>query len=86
MLCCRAIEETARKLNKLKRDSDTAVWSARKLTARLRGREQEIGLAELHDIALDRLNTSLSWVSSRNSVENVSPSAANLPVSLLLQL
>jgi hypothetical protein len=51
--------------------------SARRAAARLRGKQQEVGLLELHETAEARLKAWLSWVDSRRSLEIPSQSTGS---------
>lgn len=68
LVCHRNSLEAEKRLQQLDLDSGSATRSARKAAAKLHGKEQEVGLLELHELANDRLQAWLSWVSSRNSL------------------
>ena len=67
--CIRKLEEAERRAGQLRSDSASAVLSARRAAALLRGKEQEVGLPELQGAAHARLASWLSWVDSRKSLE-----------------
>ena len=67
--CDRNLEEAERRAGQLRADSESAVLSARRAAALLRGKEQEVGLPELQAAAQARLASWLSWVDSRKSLE-----------------
>ena len=77
-----------KKLQQLDLDSNSVLRSARKAAAKLQGKEQEIGLLELHEIVNDRLQAWLGWVSSRNSLEAAATSDTSVrthPIPCLLR-
>ena len=58
---CRSKTGANERLQRLNLDSSSALRSARQAAAKLRGKEQEVGLLELHEVANDRLQAWLSW-------------------------
>ena len=64
------------RLKGLEVESVVAVRSARAATARLSGRNQEVGLLELNAIAEARLKAWLGWMASRRSLEQPPGTAA----------
>ncbi|KAK9830544.1 hypothetical protein WJX72_012386 [[Myrmecia] bisecta] len=59
-------ESTARQL---RGDAVGAVREARQASVRLKGKDEEVALADLHELAAARLASWLGWVDSRNTLD-----------------
>lgn len=55
MSCGRAAHEASQRLHDMQQQAQRAMLAARQATARLRGREEEVGLPELQELAKARL-------------------------------
>ena len=66
----RQAEEAEAKALAAKDSASAAVRGARQAGVRLRGKDSEAGIADLHAVAAARLAGWSAWVASRNSMDN----------------
>ena len=66
---CRQAEEAEAKALAAKEGASAAVLGARQAGARLRGKDNEVSIADLHAVAEARLAGWSAWVASRNSMD-----------------
>ena len=66
---CRQAEEAEAKALAAKEGASAAVRGARQAGARLRGKDNEVSIADLHSVAEARLAGWSAWVASRNSMD-----------------
>jgi len=67
--CCRLAEESEAKALAAKEGASAAVKGARQAGARLRGKENEVSITDLHAVAEARLMGWSAWVTSRDSMD-----------------
>ena len=66
---CRGVGKAEQEARSTSLEAYAAVKTARKAAARLRGSEEEVGPAQLVQIAESRLTAWLGWMASRRSLE-----------------
>ena len=81
----RQAEEAEAKALAASEGASAAVRGARQAGARLRGKDSEVGIADLHAVAEARLAGWSAWVASRNSMDESFPDDADGEVCMHLQ-
>ena len=82
---CRQAEEAEANALAAQEGASAAVRGARQAGARLRGKDNEVGIADLHAVAAARLAGWSAWVASRNSMDESIQDDTDGEVGMYLQ-